>query len=120
MRISDEEYFRSCVAKERHLAHLLGHHHIEECYENAGTLWENTTQLPKWTREWSACGPLMTEHGIDLRFTVPPGQTEPTAVKAGATTVQVADHPNRDRAAMTAIVKEVTFRLEHHRAKKAA
>ena len=36
MRMSDEEYFRSCVAKERHLAQLLGHHNIEECYESAG------------------------------------------------------------------------------------
>lgn len=28
MRMSDEEYFRSCVAKERLLAQLLGHHNI--------------------------------------------------------------------------------------------
>ena len=38
MHISDQEYFRSCVAMERHLAQLLGHQHIEECYESAGTL----------------------------------------------------------------------------------
>lgn len=120
MRVSDEAYFRSCVAKERHLAHLLGHHQIEECYENAGTLWENTTQLPKWTRDWNACGPLMTEHGIDLRFTTPAGQSTPAEVKAGATSVLVSDHPNRDRAAMVAVVKEVIFRLEHHKAAQAA
>jgi len=37
MRISDKDYFRSCVAKERQLARLLGHIHIEEDYESAGT-----------------------------------------------------------------------------------
>lgn len=121
MRMSDEEYFRSCVAKERHLAHLLGHHQIEECYENAGTLWENTRQLPKWTRQWAACGPLMTAHGIDLVFIdQPAGETRGGVVKAGASTVHLADHPSRDRAAMTAIVKEVIFRLEHHKMPKAA
>ncbi len=34
--------------------------------------------------------------------------------------VLVSDHPNRDRAAMVAIVKEVIFRLEHHKVPKAA
>jgi hypothetical protein len=76
MRTSDEEYFRSCVAKERHLAQLLGHH-VEEYYESAGTLWENTTALPQWTRDWSACGTLMTagswteQFGHDRRHSCP-------------------------------------------------
>ena len=68
MRISDQDYFRSCVAKERHLARLLGHTHIEEDYESAGTLWENTNALPKWTRDWKACGPLMTQYDIEIAY----------------------------------------------------
>jgi hypothetical protein len=117
MRISDEEYFRSCVAKERHLAHLLGHLHIEECYENAGTLWENTTQLPKWTRDWHACGPLLAQYGIDLVFVREDGKdSEPNIVRAGATSIHIKDHPNVERATMVAIVREVIFRLEHHQA----
>ncbi len=35
MRVSDQDYVRSCVAKERQLAHLLGHPHVEESYESA-------------------------------------------------------------------------------------
>jgi len=63
---------------------------------------------------------LLTAYGIDLRFTVPPGRTEASEVRAGATTVLVSDHPNRDRAAMVAVVKEVIFRLEHRKLPKAA
>ena len=74
MRMNDQEYFRSCVAKERHLAQLLGHRHIEECYESAGTLWDNAQALPQWTRDWRACGPLMTEYGITVTYGHPAGQ----------------------------------------------
>lgn len=116
MRISDEQYFRSCVAKERHLAQLLGHHHIEECYETAGTLWDKAHALPQWTRDWQACGPLLTEHQIALSY----GQTDepsPSAtVTAGSSTVTLSDHPSHDRAVMYAIAKEVIRLLEHHHA----
>ena len=106
MRMNDQEYFRSCIAKERHLAQLLGHTHIEECYESAGTLWDNAQALPQWTRDWRACGPLMTAYGIAIRY-------EGEGVVTGATTVHFSDHPSRDRAVMYAIVKEVICRLEH-------
>jgi hypothetical protein len=113
MRISDEQYFRSCVAKERHLAQLLGHQHLEECYESAGTLWDKTQALPQWTREWQACGPLLTEYRLAMAFaTSEHGDT----VTAGSTTVTISDHPSRDRAVMVAIVKEVIRLLEHHHA----
>ncbi|MEO8386791.1 aminoacyl-tRNA synthetase [Polaromonas sp.] len=107
MRITDQEYFRSCVARERHLAQLLGHAHIEECYESAGTLWDNNQALPQWTRDWRACGPLMTAYGITVSYGA-------DSAAMGATTVQFAEHPSRDRAVMYGIVKEVIFRLEHH------
>jgi len=120
MRMNDQEYFRSCIAKERHLAQLLGHQHIEECYESAGTLWDNAQALPQWTRDWGACGPLMTEYRIALAYTE---ETEgdgvsDSVVSAGATTVTFSDHPNRDRAVMYAIVKEVIRLLEHHHVAK--
>lgn len=113
MRISDEEYFRSCVAKERHLAQLLGHHNIEECYESAGTLWENTQALPKWTRDWKACGPLMTAYDITLNYGKESGHAQSSFVAIGSIVVQFSDHPSRDRAVMVAIVKAVIFLLEH-------
>lgn len=117
MRMTDEEYFRSCVAKERQLAHLLGHHQIEECYETAGTLWEGQTKLPQWTRSWVACGPLLTAHRIPLHF----GADAAGAwVQAGSTTQHFADHPRPDRAVMLAVVKEVVRRLEHPKELRAA
>ncbi len=118
MRMSDEEYFRSCVAKERHLAHLLGHHNIEEFYESAGTLWDDGQPLPKWTRDWNACGPLMTGHDVALSYMKQPGQPHSIAVAIGEIVVQFADHPSKERAVMVAIVKAVIHELEHHKPAK--
>ena len=87
MRISDEQYFRSCVGKERHLAQLLGHQNIEECYETAGTLWAGAKALPQWTRDWGACGPLLARYKISLAWdAVPTAGDEdkpPQFVRAG-------------------------------------
>jgi hypothetical protein len=113
MRTNDQDYFRSCIAKERHLAQLLGYRHIEECYESAGTLWDDARALPQWTRDWRACGPLMTEYGITVVFGKGAGQTDSSFASMGATVVQFADHPTRDRAVMYGIVKELIFLLEH-------
>jgi hypothetical protein len=119
MRMSDEEYFRSCVAKERHLAQLLGHE-VEEYYESAGVLWEGTKAMPQWTRDWAACGPLIARYGIALRFVADGDGTEPHCVIAGPVTVRFSDHPSKDRAIMQAIVKAVICHLEHHREHKHA
>lgn len=119
MRMSDEEYFRSCVAKERHLAHLLGHPNVEEFYESAGTLWDGNKALPKWTRDWKACGPLLAEYELALTFPREAGQEHGTAVQIGKITVAYADHPSKDRAVMYAIVKAVIFQLEHVKNHKA-
>lgn len=113
MQMSDQEYFRSCIAKERHLAQLLGHHHIEECYESAGTLWNNNQPLPQWTRDWRACGPLMTEYGLSVTYEAA------GCVRIGSTTIRFADHPTRDRAVMYGIVKELIYLLEHGKLKPA-
>jgi hypothetical protein len=115
MRMSDEEYFRSCVAKERHLAQLLGHD-VEEFYESAGTLWDNTKALPKWTRDWNACGPLMTEYEIAITYGKEPGQAHAGSVIIGPIAVRFSDHPNKNRAVMYAIVKAVIALLEHGKA----
>ena len=115
MHISDQEYFRSCIARERQLAQLLGHHHIEECYESAGTLWDGNQALPRWTRDWRACGPLMTEYGIAVAYGSDPAGG---LARVGSTTVHFADHPTRDRAVMYGIVKELIFLLEHGKVAK--
>ena len=117
MRINDEQYFRSCVAKERHLAQLLGHQNIEECYETAGTLWAGAKALPQWTRDWGACGPLLAPYKISLAWDAVQtagDEDKPLQVaRAGDTRVRLADHPNPDRAVMFAVVKEVIRLLEH-------
>ncbi|MGV8804829.1 MAG: aminoacyl-tRNA synthetase [Polaromonas sp.] len=108
MRMNDQDYFRSCIARERQLAHLLGHHQIEECYESAGTLWDGNRKLPQWTRDWQACGPLLAQYRLSVAH-------EDGAVRIGSTLVQLADHPTVDRALMYGIVKELIFLLEHHK-----
>jgi hypothetical protein len=118
MRMSDEEYFRSCVAQERHLAQLLGHE-VEEYYESAGTLWENTEPLPQWTRDWKACGPLMTAYDISLNYGKEPEQAHSSQVSVGAIVVHFSDHPDKDRAVMYAVAKAVISVLEHAKAHKA-
>lgn len=116
MHISDQEYFRSCIAKERQLARLLGHQHIEECYESAGTLWDDAQALPKWTRDWKACGPLMTQYEIAVTYGKDPVHEDSGLATIGSTVVHFSDHPSKDRAIMYGIVKELIFRLEHHKA----
>jgi hypothetical protein len=117
MRMSDEAYFRSCVAKERHLAQLLGHE-VEEYYESAGTLWVNTEPVPQWTRDWHACGALLTEYEITVGFGKDAGEECNSLVVAGPVIVHFADHPTRERAVMFAIVKAVIHILEHDKAHK--
>jgi hypothetical protein len=113
MRVSDQDYLRSCVAKERQLAHLLGHPKVEECYESAGVLWDNAQALPQWTRDWAACGPLIAQYAIAIHFEPLPGQTEIGQTRLGDTTVHFSDHPNRESALMFGVVKEVIRLLGH-------
>lgn len=116
MRMNDQEYFRSCIAKERRLAQLLGHQHIEECYESDGLLWDSAQVLPQWTRDWQACGPLLARYRLALSFATAcdANGTLCSTVTAGSTTVLLSDYPSGDRALMFAVVKEVVHRLEHH------
>lgn len=117
MRMSDEQYFRSCVAFERHLAQLLGYHNIEEYSENAGTLTERRNALPKWTRDWRACGPLLSEFELDIRFDresgMESGRGHDRVVHVGPVTVHCSDHPSKERAVMVAVVKAAIYLLEH-------
>ena len=117
MRMSDEEYFRSCVAKERHLAQLLGYRNIEECYERAGTLLVDTRSLPQWTRNWQACGPLMAEYRIPIHYGKDPAHEHGDAIISGningGICVPLSDHPTTERAIMFAVVKAVICLLEH-------
>jgi hypothetical protein len=116
MRMSDEEYFRSCVAQERHLAHLLGHHEIEEFYESAGTLWEGTDTLPKWTRDWKACGPLISQYELTITYRKEAGEEHNSSVVIGPVVVHFSDHPTRERALMYGVVKAAIHFLEHRKA----
>lgn len=117
MRMSDDQYLRSCVAQERHLAQLLGYHNIEEYSENAGTLTQRRNALPKWTRDWRACGPLMSEFELDVRFDS--DMDRDRVVQVGPVTVHCSDHPSKERAVMVAVVKAVIFLLEHRHGRDA-
>jgi len=113
MRMSDEEYFRSCVAQERHLAQLLGMHNIEEFYEHAGALWHDGKRVPAWTRDWRACGPLIAEYGLCVDFGADARHGD--VVQVEATSIPLCDHPDRDHALRFAVVKAVIAQLEHRR-----
>jgi hypothetical protein len=113
MRMSDEEYFRSCVSQERRLAYLLGCHNIEELYESAGTLWEGTRALPKWTRDWQACGPLLATYELVIDYQQKDDDPNGKAIHIGHTFVHLSDHPSHDQALRYAIVKAVIAHLEH-------
>ncbi|HYD95559.1 MAG TPA: aminoacyl-tRNA synthetase [Noviherbaspirillum sp.] len=113
--MSDEEYFRSCVAKERHIAQLLGHE-VEEYADSAGTLWINREKVPQWTRDWQACGALMTAFAVPVSFHREEGEACWSCVHAGPVSVRASDHPNRERALMAAVAKAVIHFLEHDKA----
>lgn len=115
MRMSDEEYFRSCVAQERHLAQLLGVHNIEEFYESAGSLWDGMKELPKWTRSWQACGPLISEYMLTISCRDDADDKHGGAVQVGSACIHFCDHPTRDQAIRYAIVKAVIARLESNK-----
>lgn len=112
MRMSDEEYFRSCVARERRLAQLLGHE-VEEYADSAGTLWEGREAMPRWTRDWNACGALIAEYALPISFSHDDGRTGCAMVCAGPVSVRVAEHPDAEHALRFAVVKAVIHMLEH-------
>lgn len=113
MRTSDEEYFRTCVAQERRLAHLLGHNNIEELHDSAGVLWEGTQALPKWTRNWDACGPLLARYRLAISYGHDAKVPQDKVISVGAATVHCSDHPSSDHALRHAIVKATIMLLEH-------
>lgn len=65
---------------------------------------------PKWTIDWSACGPLMVEHGcwpqqhdgyITVRWDGPGQVSEP-----------ISAHPSKSYAVMYAVVRAAITKLE--------
>ncbi|WP_293778812.1 aminoacyl-tRNA synthetase [uncultured Oxalicibacterium sp.] len=110
MRTSDEAYFRTCVAQERRLAHLLGHHNIEELHDSAGVLWEGNQALPKWTRCWEACGPLIPRYKLNITYG---RDAEDHTITVGHAIVHCSEQPSPDHALRHAIVKAVIHLLEH-------
>lgn len=112
MKNSDEEYFRTCVALERRLAHLLGHNNIEELNDSAGVLWEGTQALPQWTRAWEACGPLLARYKLAISHKPDADASKGDVVSIGDVHVHCHDHPSSDHALRHAIVKATILLLE--------
>lgn len=113
MRTSDEEYFRTCVALERRLAHLLGHDNIEELHDSAGVLWEGTEALPQWTRDWAACGPLLARYKLSIGYAPDVRTPQGKVISVGTANVRCSDHPSSEHALRHAIVKATIALLEH-------
>ncbi len=113
MRTGDEEYFRTCVAQERRLAHLLGHHNMEELHDSAGVLWDGNQALPQWTRKWEACGPLLAQYKLTIEYGRDAKAPQDTVITVGGATVHCSDHPSTDHALRHAIVKAVIQHIEH-------
>jgi hypothetical protein len=120
VRMSDEEYFRSCVAQERHLAQLLGMRNIEEFSESAGVLWHEALPVPRWTRNWEACGPLIAEYALHIEWNNDDADPHGPAVQIEQLRVHLKDHPTPDHALRYAVVKAVIARLEHHHDRRTA
>jgi len=112
MRTGDEEYFRTCVAQERRLARLLGHHNMEELHDCAGVLWDGTQALPQWTRSWEACGPLLARYKFAISYSKD-NKTQDTLITVDQSVVHCSDHPSTDHALRHAIVKAAIHHLEH-------
>lgn len=113
MRTGNEEYFRTCVAQERRLAHLLGHHNIEELHDSAGVLWEGNQPLPKWTRNWEACGPLLAQYKLAISYGHDVRSPQTQTISVGTAIVHCSDHPSLEHALRHAIVKAAILHLEH-------
>lgn len=69
---------------------------------------------PRWRRDWRAAGPLATELGLSVRHDADEGVVS-VGVGSGRRNVSeaYADHPDRDAAAMAAIVRAaIRFLIE--------
>jgi hypothetical protein len=102
---------------ERRLAELLGWTYHNEP-DRFGPRWrlpdgDWKSKLPRWCRDWSACGPLMVEHEVDLSYEdiyvravcrLPDGRERRELAR-------YCDHPSRDAAVMFAGVQAVIAKL---------
>lgn len=70
--------------------------------------------VPQWCRDWSACGPLMVEHGV-WPFIQPDGYVD-TFISGMEPDPDIdtplSDHPDRETAVRYAIVQAVIAKLE--------
>jgi hypothetical protein len=109
------------VEMEKRLAELLGWTNIQDCGwglygrpKDAGLLHlpeDERCTLPRWCHDWSACGPLMVDHG-----TFPEVDGDICWIGNGddywMQSEPISDHPDRDTAVRFAIVQAVIAKLE--------
>jgi hypothetical protein len=114
------------IEAEKELAELLGHKNIRPfpMRVSKGRKEEEITflmadgggdklsgkNLPRWCRDWSACGPLMVKHGISVE---PPTDDYQgwTYLPGLSWKIKANDHPDRDTAVRYAIVQTVIKKL---------
>jgi len=116
------------LALEKRLAELLGYRDIfrlkVDGVEHGGLHYNKSTftggeKVPRWTRDWSACGPLMAEHGLATQVQNELHTAQVSTVD-GPIVLRIerfADHPDKDTAVRYAIVQAVIAKLESERGK---
>jgi hypothetical protein len=114
------------IAAERELAELLGWTNVKYNLETTSPtgfgkppneLWN--CALPKWTRDWSACGPLIGEYGLQVEA----ADDDYIVVKYAPRNCAflrfpINDHPTKDDAIRYAIVQAVIAKLKAEKESK--
>lgn len=120
---------------EKRLAELLGHKNLwpfemrisRGMTEEAFTCWMadgngdkiSGKNLPRWCRDWSACGPLIATYQVEVEWPDECYTRQPTLVRAliddgkyHEDLATISDHPDRDTAVRYCIVQAVIAKLE--------
>jgi hypothetical protein len=96
------------IEKEKRLAEMLAPGSSFVINSSGTVVRDGQYATPHWTRDWSACGPLMVEHEC---YPDTPGDG---SIFCGVPPVyaEVSDHPSKEFAVMYATVCAVIAKLE--------
>lgn len=107
---------------EKRLAERLGYIDVKEskAMTAQGALcgWKQGREyLPRWCRDWAACGPLIGEHELEIDCLFPKGYISvtyklPGNEEYGEVFEELGRHPDKDTAVRYAIVMAVIAKLE--------
>lgn len=114
---------------EKKLAELLGYCYVRENAHHRlighpiGVDSSEPHFIPRWSRDWSACGPLIADHLVNIGFFTKRGKCTRAFAETsigGVAWQDVADHPDKSTAVMFAVVQAVIANLTASRDKEQA